>query len=161
MRALPIALLVLSVGCLTMKPPTTPPVPTNSYIRAPYDTVWQRVIGVFADARIPIQTLEKASGLIASTRFRLSPAQVKQWADCGTAPAYGGITVLEYYERNHMPIPDLLADFNVFVQPANDSTGVRVNLGLSSDAAARTPTTLTCVTNGKFEGALVNAIGGR
>src|ERR1044072_6858584 len=83
-NALRIAVAAVSlVGCVSIKPPELPPTPSHTYVRAPVDSVWQRDIGFFADARIPIQTIEKASGLIASTRFRLSTSQTRDWADCG------------------------------------------------------------------------------
>jgi hypothetical protein len=144
----------MAIGCTGIVPPPMPPVPSNTYVHVPFDTAWQRAIGFFADSRIPIQTIEKASGLIVSTKMRLSSSQVQRWADCGH---HGQTPALEFYRRSHFEPRPMLADFNIFVQPAGDSTAVRVNLGLDIDMSpSTTGVALVCVTNGQFEKSLID-----
>jgi hypothetical protein len=149
-----LCLCCVATACLGIKPPAQPPTPTDTYIRAPFDTTWQRVIGFFADSRVPIQTIEKASGLIVSTKFRLSDEQTLVWADCGRGR---GGTAFEAVKRMGLGLPLVLADFNVFVRPSVDSTAVRVNLTLNgeNDLQVSGHTSMVCVTNGKFEQALI------
>ncbi len=148
--------MVAATACTTMVPPAPPPAPVERFIRAPFDTVWQRTVGFFADSRIPIRTIDKASGLIASTDFELSFDDAEAWADCGSTSS-GEPTLSRLKAINN--IPRIRADFNVVVQSWADSTGVRVNLGFTGTAnspAGVVP--LTCVTNGRFEEALVKSI---
>ena len=160
MRALtPLAALCLvAVGCATVVPPAAPPPPKESFVAAPFDTVWQRAVAFFANSRVPIQTIEKSSGLIASTRFQMPFDQIEAWADCGNASS-GGSTIARLKAINNLPT--VLADFNVLLRPVGDSTAVRVNLGYS--ATVRAPAgmvQLQCVTNGAFEQALTAYVSG-
>jgi hypothetical protein len=146
------ALCALAAGCATVVPPPAPPAPQETYVAAPFDTVWQRAVAFFANSRVPIQAIEKGSGLIASTRFQMPFDQVEAWADCGNAST-GGSTIARLKAINNLPT--VLADFNVLLRPVRDSTAVRVNLGYS--ATVRAPAgmvPLQCVTNGTFESAL-------
>lgn len=148
------ALLTVLVACAPgVVPPAAPPAPTEHYVRAPFDTVWQRVVGFFADSRVPIRTIDKSSGIIASSGFELPFDLAQKWADCGKTSS--GQTALDRLQEIHN-IPSISADFNVFVRPAGDSTGVRVNVGMSGTAdSPGGRVALRCVTNGEFEKALV------
>lgn len=148
-----IAAAVAAGACVTNTPPAPPPAPQDAYVRAPFDSVWTAVVSYFADTRVPIGTIDKTSGLIASRAFTLPDDAVRAWANCGTTSS-GESAVERLYSINNPP--RLSADFNVFVQPRGDSTAVRVNLGLTGQA--RSPggmVALTCVTNGKFEEGLI------
>lgn len=152
-----LALAFVLLGCPTVIPPAEPPAPETYYIQAPFESVWPRVVGFFADSRVPIQTIDKSSGIIASSQFELPASRVEQWIDCGMS-SDGVPTVKKLKDINNFP--RVLADFNVFIVPGRDSTGVRVNLGAS--ATARAPggiVPVKCVSSGAFERALVAHIG--
>jgi hypothetical protein len=159
MRVTPLAVttsILSMIACATVIPPARPLPPQDHYIQAPFDSVWQRTVGFFADSRIPIRTIDKESGIIASSSFELPFDQAQTWADCGKAST-GEPTLARLQAINN--IPQIQADFNVFIRKAGDSSAVRVNLGLTGSAnspAGKVP--LQCVTNGKFEEALVNYV---
>ena len=125
---------VVTACAPTMIPPREPSPPADHYVRAPLDTVWQRIVTYFADSRIPIQTIDRGSGLIASTRFQLPLSLAESWADCGRAST-GEPTLAKLRAINNLPT--FTADFNVLVRARGDSTAVRSNIG--STATARSP----------------------
>ena len=144
--------LALAAACATVIPPAEPPPPSDLYVPGSFDQNWQGVVEFFADSRIPIQTIDRSSGLIISNRFQLSPELVERWVDCGKASS-GGSTIARLRAVNNFPT--ILADFNVLIRQRGDSTAVRVNLGMTG--TARSPggiVDLRCVTNGGFEEAL-------
>jgi hypothetical protein len=145
-------LAVATGGCATVVPPAKPPAPAEQYARAPFDTVWQRTITYFANSHLPIQTIEKASGLIASTRFSMQFTDLRAWADCGNASTGG--TTLDRLDAIHN-YPIAFADFNAIVHATGDSTSVRASIAIT--ATVRAPggmVPLRCVSNGQFEKAL-------
>lgn len=142
-------------ACATIAPPR-PVTPTTTYIRLPFDTTWTRVVRFFADAQVPIQTIDRSSGVIASGPFRLPADRVEAWADCGTM-SNGETAIARLAAIKNFPV--ITATFNVFLQPTRDSTSVRVNLGLDGTAdSPGGPTKLRCVTNGAFERDLVASL---
>ncbi len=75
--------LIILVSCSAYQPPKTYNFPTEMEFDKTYDEVWTRVISLFADAGIPIKTLDKASGLIA-TESNLGAQEFATVMDCGT-----------------------------------------------------------------------------
>jgi hypothetical protein len=148
------------IGCSQVIPPATPPTPTpkSTYVKAPFDAVWSAVVEYFADTRIPIQTIDKASGIIASKGFELGPELRLSWMDCGTA---GGKPLVE--QANDVMKAN--ADFNVFVRPTGDSTEIRLNVGMNGSRmtpfAGNQYTEQKCISNGKFEEGLLARIAQR
>jgi hypothetical protein len=148
--------IAAGAGCRqTHVPQPAPDAPNEAYLRAPRDAVWQGVIAFFADSRMPIATIDKESGLIASRAFALSSDQRLAWMHCGSA---GGASVVE-------PADSAVraeADFNVLVRPAGASTAVRVNVGFNASRVNPVRgdryAPLECMSNGTFERALLNAI---
>lgn len=145
--AVTVALLVMS-ACYPVRPPESAPAP-DATIAAPVDAVWSAVIEAFADVRVPIETIEKASGLVATRTFRLTFDQLKAWGNCGVA---NGKPLLEQVNAQVMYGT---ADFNVFVRPTADGTLVRVNLGVQgyrmNPYQNNQFTPDVCVSSGAFE----------
>jgi hypothetical protein len=52
-------------------------------VHATVAQTWDAVIDLFAARNIPVRTIEKASGLIASDELAVDPADGPKWADCG------------------------------------------------------------------------------
>jgi hypothetical protein len=81
-RSLLALTLVLS-GCYTYQPPEPASPRDATAVGATAGETWDAVIDLFAARNIPIRTIEKASGLIASDQLTVDPAEGPQWADCG------------------------------------------------------------------------------
>jgi hypothetical protein len=156
--------LVLLVACTQVVPPSSPAPIADHYARAPFDTVWQRTITFFTDNHIPIQNVEKASGLLVSTAFRLPFDRLEAWADCGKIA--GGGSTLDWYKARNTE-PPVATDFNVVEHPTGDSTAVRVSVvmtvtgpGIPTMARNDNAGRVTCVSNGRFEAALLARVSG-
>lgn len=74
---------IILASCSSYKPPKTYNFPTEMEFNMTYDEIWTRVISLFADAGIPIKTLDKSSGLIA-TETNLNAQDFATVMDCGT-----------------------------------------------------------------------------
>lgn len=144
-------LVGLAAAC-PATPPAPPPAPRDTYVRVPFDSAWQGVIAYFADTRVPISTLDKASGLVVSRDFVLSFPLLKLWGDCGKIRGYPVLDQARPFSAT------ATADFNVFLRPAGDSTAVRVNFGLRGFAMNGKFRDTPCVSNGKFEEGMIERI---
>jgi hypothetical protein len=54
-------------------------------VRAPIDRAWNAAVDAFANHNIPIRTIERSSGLIATDALTVSDPAAFEWADCGAA----------------------------------------------------------------------------
>jgi hypothetical protein len=78
------ACTVLLAGCLVYQPPPDPsPREDGTRVGATVGTTWDAVIDLFAARNIPIRTIERASGLIATDVLSVSE-EGQIWAHCGT-----------------------------------------------------------------------------
>ena len=90
--------------------------------------MWSSAVQYFADTRIPISTIDKASGLIASKDFALSGDLIVRWVSCANKDGSPRAMKAEATDRAMKSgMGRASADFNVFLRPAGDSTLVRVN----------------------------------
>lgn len=84
---LAVALLLAGlVGCLTLPKqydfsPTLPVV-------ADFETAWSRVINIFAELGLPIATIEKVSGLVATDWIATTDVVFRGWFDCGKSDTH-------------------------------------------------------------------------
>lgn len=74
---------LLTVGCAAPVPPAAPVPRTGTVVAASFDKTWGAVIDVFASKNIPIRTIDKASGFIATEGLSVG-AEGSAWADCGS-----------------------------------------------------------------------------
>ena len=147
------ALLLVAAACPSYTPPQTHAVPAQYIVHADFNATWTEIIAFFAESKVPIQTIDKSSGLISSKGFE----SAEFWLDCGTITD-GLMTQTTNNGR--------LADFNVFVRDlGRDSTSVRINFSgyeviTTMVAGANGPTTSrrSCTTTGEFEKALAGHI---
>ena len=101
--------MVLMVGCAARKPTTFDFTNQKTY-DASFDKTWESVISIFAEANIPIVTLEKDSGLIVSDNLAAS----------------GGNYYCKTGFFDHIRSPE--GRFNVFVRKVSDGkTSVQIN----------------------------------
>src|SRR5262245_16194028 len=63
------AIVMSSVCAKAQQPGGQPPAPQTVYIHAPFDAVWGATVEAFANNRLPISTIDKASGLLVSKDF--------------------------------------------------------------------------------------------
>src|SRR3712207_1620493 len=74
--------MVPVAACATMPAPPPPPRPATE-VAAPFGRTWDAVIDEFAAQNIPIRTMERASGFIATEQLSV-PRSSEKYADCGT-----------------------------------------------------------------------------
>lgn len=149
MKTLIATLVVASLaGCSTYKPPVDHhPVTSRTYALS-YDQCWNGIVDWFAENSIPIKTIDKASGLIA-TEYNLSN-RIHGTYDCGT----------DGYDQTIGK--EKLASFNVIVRKVGDSVRVNVTTTFTttiSNVYAKTPPEpLTCTSTGKLESMILDRI---
>jgi hypothetical protein len=79
--------LALCAACLQYTPPAPPPPSEATNVRASFGQTWDAVIDEFADRNIPIRTIERASGLVATEQLTV-PLSAAGDADCGRVGTY-------------------------------------------------------------------------
>jgi hypothetical protein len=83
MHRLLAASLLLLAACYKYQPPA-PPQPRNATsVDATLGETWDAVIDLFATRNIPIRTIERVSGIIATEGLSVDSADGVTWADCG------------------------------------------------------------------------------
>lgn len=78
------AVVLLLPACYSYKPPPPAPLTPREALEvdASQGQTWDAVIDFFAARSIPIRTIERASGLIASDALAIGPGEMA-WASCG------------------------------------------------------------------------------
>jgi hypothetical protein len=120
--------------------------------RAPagYDATWRALVRAFQAENVPLRTVAKDSGVIASDDF-VSPIGV--YADCGRL----GEVAIE---------GEALVAFTVFVQPtADNATDIQINAKMRTQAyrrgssgRLRSDEIYQCVSTGRFEANLGDTV---
>lgn len=77
------ALATLLLGCYAYRPPAPPAPRDATQVNASIGRTWDAVIDIFAARNIPIRTIERVSGIIATEELSVGP-EGRRWADCGT-----------------------------------------------------------------------------
>jgi len=77
------AVLVLLPACHQYQPPPPAEPRDATSVSASMDETWDAVIDLFASRNIPIRTIERASGIIATEGLSVDSADGLKWADCG------------------------------------------------------------------------------
>jgi hypothetical protein len=105
--------------------------------------VWNAVIDEFAQDNVPIRTIDRSSGFIATDALAVAGADVT-WADCGTIKEQGGKRGTD----RSVPLAPTTAIYNAHVQGDTATSTVRVTItwaSVSSMAPVR------CVSLGAWE----------
>jgi hypothetical protein len=77
------AFLVLLPACYKYQPPPPAEPRDATPVDASMGKTWDAVIDLFAARNIPIRTIERASGIIATEGLRVEYEDGAKWADCG------------------------------------------------------------------------------
>jgi len=118
-------------------------------IEAPFDEVWQALIESFAELQLPIQNMEKDSGLISTDWIDFTGQKNTDYADCGK-------------HRFGIKEGSRSGRFNVFVKRTSDnSCEVKVNcmyrwtlVSLMGEFAERR----SCISTGNLEAEMFELI---
>jgi hypothetical protein len=116
-------------------------------IEKPYDRVWSAVIETFAELQLPIQNMEKDSGLIITDWIDFTGQKNEDYCDCG------GLGINTEVRRS--------GKLNVFVKKINEnSCEIQVNTMFEQmirfgDTA---PTKRNCVSTGNLEAEMFRLI---
>jgi hypothetical protein len=85
MKHIFLSILLVALGCAPPSSPAAPPAPRSATtVAASFDRTWSAVIDAFAARNIPIRTIDRTSGLIATDDLAVG-REGGQWADCGKA----------------------------------------------------------------------------
>ena len=135
-------LLTAVIGCVH-GPTTQLTTRAATDVNASFDRTWNAVIDVFAERNIPIATIDKSSGFVATTALGVADPKetTQQWADCGNLPA-------------------TRATYNVLVRGTGDHSTVKVtvkwvawrSLGMFGDDSRE------CVTRHVWEAAVESEV---
>lgn len=120
-----LTLFIFLTSCIPMPPLQYNFDPASNYYRS-YDEVWESLINLLADINIPIKTIEKASGIVATDEMNAPIPSVPPGArvetayyDCGVP---GGLSTIN----------GVRARYNVFVRKLSDNdTSMRINVSYS------------------------------
>ena len=123
--------------------------PYRDQAPAPYDVTWKALIRALAMENVPLRTVAKDSGVIASDDF-VSPIGV--YADCGRV----GSDLVE---------GEALVSFTLFAEPNGTWTRVQVNSKMrthmqrkGSSGKLRPAPVYQCASTGRFEANLLDAV---
>lgn len=130
-------------ACSAGTPPTMPAPRDAAAVGAGFDETWNAVIDHFADDNIPIATIEKASGIVATARLRVGAQDAQRWANCGAM-----------YDRTPYVADGVI--YNVLVRGDGQASTVRVTASWTSTSGA-----FDCVSRGVWEAEAEEAIKAR
>jgi hypothetical protein len=138
------SLLMLTLAACYTPPPAGPAPRDGLVIPVSAGRVWDAVVEQFAATSIPIQTMERASGIIVTTDLGLTAANGLAWANCGEAMG--------------SPVAPNHGSYNVLVRGDSATTTLRVTARwtFQSDGA-----TIECTTRNVYEPDLEAAIAQR
>lgn len=136
--------LVVATSCIKTIPPTPAPERAPVPIKASFDATWNAVVEVFAAEHIPIQTLDKPSGLIVVTPDTVDSKSADRWASCGA---------IKHGIEPAMVIHATDVDYNIVVRAAGAGSTIRFNVRWTShnEADPNRPDYVLCTTTNAWE----------
>jgi len=144
--------VLVAAACNSYNPPTSVAPKTVLPVAASFDRTWEATIDVMAEQNLPIQSLEKASGLIATAPLTVSRDRGREWADCGS---------LRVWNTKYAP---RAAVFNVLVRGDSVESRVQINIRFVTEVEYKSTGTrgsADCISSGVFEKELAAAIRAR
>lgn len=139
-----LALIVgFTTACLQYQPPAAPAPSQGTPVSASFGRTWDAVIDHFAHRTIPIRTIDRGSGLIATETMAVG-ADGPRWADCGRQG------VKSYEPRT--------ANYNVLVRGDSARATVLETIRFASTDVQDNP--IECSTRGIWEQELEAAVKG-
>ena len=159
MRVLPskfalLPLAGLSLACVQPGPllaPPPAPVREATTVGVSVGQTWDAVIDRFAEDKIPIRLLDRASGFVATLPMPVPPSMNREadWADCGTAPFVGRLYPTE-------------VSYNIVVRGDGTRSIVKASVRWVTDLGSEDYTAeRECTTTGNWEAALEEGIAAR
>jgi hypothetical protein len=149
-RTVAVAGLALLAGCAHpfVSPLGLPPYRDNT--PAAYDATWNALIRALAAENVPLRTVARDSGIVASDDF-VSPIGV--YADCGRL----GDVLIE---------GEAVVAYTLFVKPAaSNTTEIQINANMRTQAYRRgdsgklkTDRVFKCVSTGRWEANLLDTV---
>lgn len=141
--ALTLTLAVVFCGCV--KAPVRRDIQNSSIMNGSFDSVWTGLIETFSDLNIPIETIEKASGLLVARAM----GRMFDNCDCGSPGMLG--------------LENVRGQFNVFVKTVEGGTMVKVNLICEGDlvntlSSSASSSPATCYSTGKLEAEIISLV---
>ena len=140
-----IAAVVTLAGCY-MPPTSTAPTRAATEVNASVGRTWDAVIDGFAERNIPIATMERVSGFIATQALTVG-AGGTEWADCGSGMG--------------VPLGPDQATYNVRVLGDSTHSTVRVTVRWTQGGHVPADPLVECPTKGAWEAAFETAVKGR
>jgi hypothetical protein len=118
-------------------------------VSAPFAVTWSAAVDVFAESTVPIETIDRASGLLVpASGIYFGGKNDSTYADCGSA-------LQPSYERTiYQPVIPTMARYNVRIKGDSSRSTVVVNAVYLFDA-------IPCVSRGKLETQFEQAIKAR
>lgn len=141
MNAWPLVCVTLCVGCSAYQPPAPPTPREATEVDASIGSTWDAVIDMFAARNIPIRTIERASGIIATEELPVGE-EGKTWANCG--------------QNNGVALSPSSAIYNVLVR--GDSATSLVKATVRWTLTMSGSSVLECSTSHEWERGLETAV---
>jgi hypothetical protein len=116
----PLAFLLLCVACNSYQAPLPPAPRDATLVSASAGLTWDAVVDLFAARNIPIRTIERASGFVATDELSVG-AEGRKWADCG--------------KLNSVRLGPERAIYNVLVRGDSASSSVKATVRWTYSAA--------------------------
>lgn len=152
MRRVMIVTLTLIAGCSLNPTPPSAPVPHDAMsVAASSDRTWDAAVEVMAARNVPIKTMDRASGFLATDLLAVPAGADSGDYDCG-------LNLL------HKPFPASLASFTLLVRPGANSaraSTVRASVRWVYQSAGTQyvdPQTVECSSRGVWESKVEAAI---
>src|SRR5215213_11904 len=131
--------LVLA-SCSSYEPPPPPEPRDATLVNASMGRTWDAVIDMFTARNIPIRTIERASGIIATDQLSVGE-EGRGWADCG--------------QNNGSTLAPDAAIYNVLVRGDSTSAVVKATVRWTRTIAS---STIECSTSHIWERELETAV---
>lgn len=135
-------LLAGLTACAKFIPPAVAPERPMVRVNATFEATWNAVIDVFAARVLPIQLIDRSSGLIVAAPLSLESDDAMRWASCG---------VLSSGAAGAVQIPATRVEFNILVRSVDQASTVRITTRWTAQTP---PQYLVCQTANVWEAEL-------
>lgn len=139
-----LVLLVFLIGCATS--PVKPPVVKDTEIfQAPFNRVWKATVATIANMALPVESIEKESGLLTTRFIRFSLTELNRIAQ--TPRTFLGVWSTGRYT------------LSIFVSSTSkDTTKVKITTHIEAFESNVTKTWHVCYSKGILERQILNSI---
>lgn len=150
--------VILLASCKSYVPPQNYNFSNEQEFNQTYDEVWTKIISLFSEYGVPIKTIDKASGLIA-TDYNLGAESLSSIMDCGTPAEDLNIYKFENQTANFNIQVVRLSDQKTKVKVKTFFKSLYVRYSSQNGRWVRTGSQwLNCNSTGAFENSIFNYI---